>query len=240
MPATVPNFTPVTPLKPVPVMVTLVPPAVDPEVTLRPVTVGVGGAVKVNWSATLVALVPPATLTVTSTVPADSAGEVAVIEVVELTTTPVPATVPNFTPVTPLKPVPVMVTLVPPAVNPEVTVRPVTVGVGGAVKVKWSARLLTARAPRRADRDVDGGRRLGRRGHGDRGGRVDHDAGAGHGAELHAGDPAEAGPGDGTEVPPVVDPEVGVNPVTVGTGGAVKVKWSAGALTARSAPPRRR
>ncbi len=131
VPATVPNFTPVTPLKPVPVMVTLVPPAVDPEVTLRPVTVGAGGAVKVNWSAGLVALVPPAALTVTSTVPADSAGEVTVIEVVELTTTPVPATVPNFTPVTPLKPVPVMVTLVPPAVDPEVTLRPVTVGAGG-------------------------------------------------------------------------------------------------------------
>ena len=67
---------------------------------------------KVNWSAGLVALeVPPAgVLTVTSTVPADSAGEVTVIEVVELTMTPVPATVPNFTPVTPLKSVPVMVT----------------------------------------------------------------------------------------------------------------------------------
>ncbi len=58
-------------------------------------------------------------MTVTSTVPADSAGEVTVIEVVELTTTPVPATVPNFTPVTPLKPVPVMVTACPPPSTPR-------------------------------------------------------------------------------------------------------------------------
>ena len=67
----------------------------------------------------------------TSTVAADSAGEVTVIEVVELTTTPVPATVPNFTPVTPLKSVPVMVTVVPPAVDPVVGLTPVTVGAGG-------------------------------------------------------------------------------------------------------------
>ena len=76
---------------------------------------------KVNWSVGgLAALVPPAAVTVTSTVAADSAGEVTVIEVAEFTTTPVPATVPNFTPVTPLKPVPVSVTVVPPAVDPEV------------------------------------------------------------------------------------------------------------------------
>ena len=62
---------------------------------------------------------PPAAVTVTSTVPADSAGEVTVIEVVELTTTPVPATVPNFTPVAPVKSVPVMVTLVPPPSTPR-------------------------------------------------------------------------------------------------------------------------
>ena len=39
-----PNLTPVAPVKPVPVMVTVVPPAVVPEVGLMPVTVGVGGA----------------------------------------------------------------------------------------------------------------------------------------------------------------------------------------------------
>ena len=40
----VPNLTPVAPVKLVPVMVTVVPPAVVPEVGLIPVTVGVGGA----------------------------------------------------------------------------------------------------------------------------------------------------------------------------------------------------
>ncbi len=119
VPATVPNFTPVTPVKPVPVIVTVVPPAVDPVLGLTPVTVGAGGAVKVNWSAgALAARCPRPAVTVTSTVAADSAGEVTVIEVAELTTTPVPATVPNFTPVAPVKPVPVMVTGVPPAVEP--------------------------------------------------------------------------------------------------------------------------
>ena len=132
VPATVPNFTPVTPVNPVPAMATEVPPTVDPEVGVRPVTVGTGGAVKVKWSAgALTAEVPPAAVTLTSTVPADSAGEVTVIEVVELTTTPVPATVPNFTPVTPLNPVPAMATEVPPTVDPEVGVMPVTVGTGG-------------------------------------------------------------------------------------------------------------
>ena len=40
-----PNLTPVAPVKPVPVMVTVVPPAVVPEVGLMPVTVGAGGGV---------------------------------------------------------------------------------------------------------------------------------------------------------------------------------------------------
>jgi hypothetical protein len=62
--------------------------------------------------------VPAAVVTVTTTTPALSAGEVAVIEVDEFTVTAVAAVEPNFT-VAPLtKPVPMMVTLVPPAVVP--------------------------------------------------------------------------------------------------------------------------
>ena len=53
-------------------------------------------------------------MTITSTVPADSAGEVAVMEVALTTVTPVAATVPNFTVLPAVKLVPVMVTLVPP------------------------------------------------------------------------------------------------------------------------------
>ena len=50
-----------------------------------------------NWSAEPVAEVPPGVVTVTSTVPALPAGEVAVIEVAELTVKPVPAAAPNLT-----------------------------------------------------------------------------------------------------------------------------------------------
>jgi hypothetical protein len=82
----------------------------------------------VNWSAELVALVPPVVVTVTLTVPADSAGEVATIDVDELTVTAVAVTVPNITVAPEAKLVPVMVTEVPPVVGPEVGLMPVTVG----------------------------------------------------------------------------------------------------------------
>ena len=62
---------------------------------------------------------PPAVVTLTSTVPVP-AGEVAVIWVAELTVKPVAAVAPNFTAVAPVKLVPVMSTLVPPAVGPDV------------------------------------------------------------------------------------------------------------------------
>ena len=67
-------------------------------------------------------------VTVTSTVPTLPAGEVAVIEVEETTVTPVAAVAPNFTLAPLAKPVPVIVTLVPPAVEPLVGLTPVTVG----------------------------------------------------------------------------------------------------------------
>jgi hypothetical protein len=82
----------------------------------------------VNWSAELVALVPPVVVTVTLTVPADSAGDVAVMEVAEFTVTAVAVTVPNITVAPDRKPVPVIVTEVPPVVGPEVGLMAVTVG----------------------------------------------------------------------------------------------------------------
>ncbi len=71
-----------------------------------------------NLSAPLVALVPPALVTVTSTWPVP-AGEVTVRDVAELTTTLVPAVGPKSTTLAlgkpvPEKPVPVMVTEVAP------------------------------------------------------------------------------------------------------------------------------
>ena len=65
-------------------MVTTVPPSVLPEVGLTEVTAG-AGVTKVNSSAPEVTEVPDPVVTVVSTVPADSAGVVAVIEVDELT-----------------------------------------------------------------------------------------------------------------------------------------------------------
>ena len=121
-----PKFTAVAPLKFVPVMVTVVAPAVGPAVGEMLVTVG--AATKVNWSAADVALVPPAVVTLTSTVPALPTGAVAVICVAELTVKPVAAVAPKVTAVAPLKFVPVMVTVVPPAVGPAVGEMLVMVG----------------------------------------------------------------------------------------------------------------
>ena len=67
-------------------------------------------------------------MTVTSTVPVP-AGEVAVIEVAELTVKAVAFVAPNFTAVAPVKLVPMTVTDVPPASGPPVGEIDVTVGV---------------------------------------------------------------------------------------------------------------
>ena len=73
---------------------------------------------------------PPAVVTVTSTTPADSPGEVAVHEVDDEQLTEVPALAPKATVVDPrTKPVPEMVTTSVPAVPPAAGVIPVTVGV---------------------------------------------------------------------------------------------------------------
>ena len=75
-----------------------------------------------------VTLVPPAVVTVMSTVPAASAGEVAVICVALVTVKLAAAVAPNFTAVAVVKLVPVRVTLVPPAMGPLVGLTLVTVG----------------------------------------------------------------------------------------------------------------
>jgi hypothetical protein len=71
-------------------------------------------------------------VTVTSTVPAASAGLVTVIEVSLFTTRPVPAVAPKSTTVAPVKLVPVRVTLVAPASGPPLGLTPVTVGAEAA------------------------------------------------------------------------------------------------------------
>ena len=126
----VPKLTAVAPVRLVPVIVTLEPPAAGPDDGLTAVTVGAGvGATYVNSSAELVALVPPGVVTVTSTVP-DPAGLVAVIWVALLTVNDVAGVVPKLTAVAPVRLVPVIVTVFPPAVVPDDGLTPVTVGAG--------------------------------------------------------------------------------------------------------------
>ena len=122
---TVPKSTAVAPVKPVPVIVTNVPPAAGPEDGLRPVTIG--AATYVKRSADDVSDVPPAVTTVTSTVPAP-AGLTAVIVVGLTTVTSVAGAVPKLTAAASVKPVPVIVTKVPPAAAPEDGFKPETVG----------------------------------------------------------------------------------------------------------------
>ena len=83
-----------------------------------------------NWSAASVGEVPPVVVTLTSTVPVP-AGDVAVICVAELTVKLVAAVAPKVTAVAPVNPVPVIVTDVPPVVDPDVGA--IEVKVGGAV-----------------------------------------------------------------------------------------------------------
>jgi hypothetical protein len=91
----------------------------------------------VNWSAALVAEVPPAVVTVMSTIPAASDGEVAVHEVVDAQVTAVAAVVPKLAVLAPTtKPVPVIVTAVPPRSGP--TLGEIELTTGGSVKV-WEA-----------------------------------------------------------------------------------------------------
>ena len=75
----------------------------------------------------MLALVPPGLVTRRLTVPVP-AGAVAVICVAESTVKPVAAVAPKLTAVTPVKPVPVITTLVPPTSGPLETLSAVTVG----------------------------------------------------------------------------------------------------------------
>jgi hypothetical protein len=77
-------------------------------------------------------LVPAGAVTVTSTVPAGSAGEIAVIEVGDVTVKLVALVEPNVTAVAPVKLEPAIVTLVPPVKLPLVGFMLVTVGAGSA------------------------------------------------------------------------------------------------------------
>jgi hypothetical protein len=118
------NFTVAPDTKFVPVIVTEVPPAVDPVAGLTPVTVG--GVTYVNPFVRLPLCAP--TVTVTVTAPALPTGVVAVMLVLLTTTTFVAAALPNVTVAPDAKFVPVIVTAVPPAVVPVFGLTLLTVG----------------------------------------------------------------------------------------------------------------
>jgi hypothetical protein len=238
VPGVVPNFTTVAPVKPVPVMVTGVPPVVGPELGLTAVTVGTGGGLNVNWSAgAFTTEVPPGVVTVTSTVAAASAGDVIEIEVEELTMSPVPGVVPNFTTVAPVKPVPVTVTGVPPVVGPELGLTAVTVGTGGGLKVNWSGGAFTTEVPPGVVTVTS----------------TVAAASAGEVMEIEVEElttrpvpgvvpnfttvaPVKPVPVTVTGVPPVVGPDVGLTAVTVGTGGGAPFEALSSTPTAVDTP----
>ncbi len=122
---TPPNETSVVPVKPVPVMTTVVPPAAGPAVGAKPVIVGGGRKVNVpNETPVPLAFV---TLRLTAPVPA---GDTAVICVAEFTTKLAAAVPPKSTAVAPVNPVPVMTTVVPPACGPDVGLKLEMFGAG--------------------------------------------------------------------------------------------------------------
>ena len=120
-----PNFTVAPAAKFVPVMVTPVPPATGPLFGLTLLTVGVTTYV---YPFARLPLCEPAFVTVTVTAPVLPAGVVAVIVVPFTTTTFVAAALPNVTVAPVAKFVPVIVTDVPPNVEPLLGETLLTVG----------------------------------------------------------------------------------------------------------------
>jgi hypothetical protein len=102
-------------------------------VGVRPVIVG--AATYMNWSAAEVADVPSGVVTVTSTGPGELAGLVVLIILSLTITTLVAEVFPKFTAFAPVKPVPVMITAVPPDVEPDTGVMPVIVGAGAVTRM---------------------------------------------------------------------------------------------------------
>ena len=137
-------------------------------------------------------LVPPAAVTVTWTVPVP-AGAVTVTSVAEMTLRLVAGLEPKWTPATPMKLLPWMVTLVPPLAGPLAGDTDVRVGAAG-VPVAVRGRDRARREVLGRDLDVDSARAL--RGHGDLaggGGRaVGRDQGGADDRHVSPGDREEA------------------------------------------------
>ena len=112
----------------------------------------------------------------------EPAGEVAVIEVAELTVKLVALVVPNFTAVAPVRFVPVIVTAVPPGAGPDVGEIDVTAGRHDVSELVRGQRRRRAAGRRHADID---GACAGWRGGRDLRGGIDSEAGCSRGAKGH-------------------------------------------------------
>ena len=115
---TPPKVTPLAAVKPVPVMATLVPPAVLPLEVPRDDTAGAGAAVTVKRSVPDRLDVPPPPVTVTSTVPAISGGVTATITPSLAAIQLAAGTPPKYTPSASRKPLPLMFRVTPPPLLP--------------------------------------------------------------------------------------------------------------------------
>jgi hypothetical protein len=124
--AVVPKFTLRVLIKPAPVMVTTVPPVIGPEVGVIELITGGGWKLKLSELS-----VPPRVVILIGTVPTRCAGVIASISVSLTTEKLVAGVVPKFTLVVPVRPVPVIATLSPPAVTP--VAGNTAVGAGGAI-----------------------------------------------------------------------------------------------------------
>ena len=91
--------------------------------------------------------VPPAVVTLTFTVPATWALVTALTTVGLVTVKDVAVVVPKWTAVAPMNPVPVILTVVPPLVVPDVGVSEVTVGVGAMKLYSWAVPDVPSRRP---------------------------------------------------------------------------------------------
>jgi hypothetical protein len=125
-----PNLTDAPERKPVPVMMTAVPPAVLPEAGETLLIVGAGLLVEYVNPFVSVSLWPSLLVTSTLVAPDECTGVIAVIAVLLTTVTAVADVPPIFTDAPERKPVPVIVTAVPPEVAPDVGEIAVTLGAG--------------------------------------------------------------------------------------------------------------
>src|SRR6267378_4219967 len=99
-----------------------------------------------NWSAALAGVVPLGVVTITSTAPVPG-GETAAIDVGELTVKLLAPADPNLTAVAPMRPVPLMVTRVPPAPPPLLGLTLMSAGAGAPVAKPCEAPAETAETP---------------------------------------------------------------------------------------------